>query len=109
MNNVDLRISVTLGATLPTMQYGNIKPEITISNIDPNGNVEEQIELAIAAIKKGFESIDNHLVEFVESSEAIQESGTKLLEKVDTLETKLEKMITYIRSNVKPLVDSQKG
>ncbi len=54
-------VSVTLGYTLPVTDFGNVKPSITISNIDPSQDVPSQVRAGIEVGNQAFLEIDKHL------------------------------------------------
>ena len=60
----DLRVSVELGGTFPFPgeRFGNVKPNLVIHGIDPEGDVDAQIELALVTGEKGWAAIDEQLV-----------------------------------------------
>lgn len=59
----DLRVSATLGLTIPLPgdRFGNVKPELRIDGIDPEGDVEAQLQLALAAGEKAWIAIDGNM------------------------------------------------
>lgn len=56
-----LLVSVTLGVTLPVTEFGNIRPSITIANLDPSADVSEQIKSGIETGVKAMVEIDKNL------------------------------------------------
>jgi len=63
--NPSLRVSITLGLTIPhpDIQFVMAKPEIRISDIDPAGDVEAQVDAALTAAGAGFARLDGKLEE----------------------------------------------
>lgn len=57
------RVSVELGVTIPFPgdRFGNVKPSMRIDDIDTDGDVEEQIRLAVAAGEKAWFAIDENI------------------------------------------------
>ena len=100
-----MRVSVELGCTLPfdTTGYGNVKPLITISDIDPEADVEKQIELGIEVAKKAFVRIDEQLD--VAISEIISTDGVPgYRQKVDLI----QRDVIGMRKTVENLIDALK-
>lgn len=60
--------SVMLGATVPTRQYANIKVEVTLHNIDIDGDVEAQAREHLEATAKIIRVIDGGLEDIVTAS-----------------------------------------
>jgi hypothetical protein len=56
-----LRVTVSLGATMPFGDFGNVRPHIEISGIDPYGDVEQQINDGLATGVRAFARIDEEL------------------------------------------------
>ncbi len=54
---------MSVGVTLPIpgMDYSFIRPEISISDIDPEGDVDAQVALALGAVATAFEAADEQL------------------------------------------------
>lgn len=59
----DLRVTVELGLVLPVTKdgYGNVKPRIVLSGLDPFGDVEKQISVGLETAVKAFVRIDESL------------------------------------------------
>lgn len=59
----DLRVTVELGLVLPVTKdgFGNVKPRIVLSGIDPFGDVDKQISLGLETAVKAFARIDGSL------------------------------------------------
>jgi hypothetical protein len=59
----DLRVTVELGVVLPVTKdgFGNVKPRIMLSDIDPNGDVERQITVGLDTAVRAFARIDEAL------------------------------------------------
>lgn len=55
------KVSIELGATIKTTDYGNVKPVIRVDDIDPEGDVEAQVAIAIEAAETGLFLIDKAL------------------------------------------------
>ena len=58
-----VKVSISIGVTLPIpgMDYSFIRPEISISDIDPEGDVDAQVALALGAAAVAFDKADEHL------------------------------------------------
>lgn len=84
-----LTVDVELGATIPTLEYGNIRPLIRISGVDPNGDVESQIEIAIAGATKVFASIDDNIINFVEEAAKAVGGGLEINNRLKAVEEAL--------------------
>lgn len=59
----DLRVTVELGLVLPVTKdgYGNVKPRIVLSGLDPSGDVEKQISTGLETAVRAFVRIDESL------------------------------------------------
>lgn len=103
VNNPDLRVSVGLKAVIPTIQFGNIQPSLEISGIDPTQDVQEQVDLGIAASSIAFAAIDDKLLLIVEEAD-LSEGANSIKEKIGTIEDIIVKLRAYVKNNVDPLV-----
>lgn len=56
-----LRVSVELGGTFPTGDYGNLKPLIRLDGLDPGGDVAAQIQAGLASAGQIFVAINEEL------------------------------------------------
>ena len=96
----DLRVNVELGATLPFDAgggFGNVKPVISISGIDPEADVEKQIELGIEVAKKAFVRIDEQLD--ISVSEILSTDGVPgYRQKVDLIERDVKALRTTMEN-----------
>jgi hypothetical protein len=84
-----LTISVTLGATIPTGDYGNLKPSVEIRGIRLDQPIEPQLELALAATAKAWLAIDGEIeVKVTEmlSQDAGGQAGDGVRERLKKLE-----------------------
>lgn len=59
----DLRVTVELGLVLPVTKdgYGNVKPRIVLSGLDPAGDIEKQITTGLNTAVRAFARIDESL------------------------------------------------
>lgn len=59
----DLRVTVELGVVLPVTKdgFGNVKPRIVLSGLDPFGDVDRQISAGLETAVKAFARIDGSL------------------------------------------------
>jgi hypothetical protein len=94
---VTLSVSVELGATIPTQEYGNVRPLVRIDGIDPNQDVEAQVNLALEAASKGFIAIDDKIIELVDQAAGTVESAPKIRNRV----AEIEKQIKHLKSALK--------
>jgi len=108
-----LTVSVELGAVMPLSEkgFGNIKPLIKIDGLDPSGDVETQISLALSAATAMWVAIDKHM-EIAVSNLIGGALGTKgvtdrVTEVEEILSNTLRNMET-MRSNNKLMVDKIK-
>jgi hypothetical protein len=56
-----LMVSVSLGATIPTGDYGNLKPQLEIHNVRLDQPLEPQLEQALAAGRAAWLAIDSEI------------------------------------------------
>lgn len=103
-----MRVSVELGCTLPfdVKGFGNVKPLITISDIDPEADVDKQIEMGIEVAKKAFVRIDEQL-DIVISELIATDGAPGYRQKVETIEKDVHKMMTSFTNLLSAL--SRKG
>jgi hypothetical protein len=90
--NPDLRVDVDLGATIPSAQFGNIRPALAIRGINPYTDVEGQIEVSLAAGVLAFVRINDTIGELVDDKLIESETGSTLAERVVALEAFDEKV-----------------
>ena len=88
-NDNMLSFTVELGATIPTTEYGNLRPLIKIANIDPSGDVEAQINIAMAGATQAFTAIDDQIVQFVEEAAKAIGGGLKINNRLKAVEEAL--------------------
>ncbi|KKL15707.1 hypothetical protein LCGC14_2502900 [marine sediment metagenome] len=101
------RQTVSLGATIPTRDYANIKVEVTLHEIDIDGDVEAQAREHLEATAKIIRMVDGGLEEIVTAAvlgsdvEArVQETLRKLTESQGRMTSRLEGTITKVRELV---------
>ncbi len=107
--NKDLRVSLTLGLTIPVETYGSVKPSISILEIDPSGDVEAQVELALNAAVVGFAKIDENLETLLSEIIAPITNTPSMKTKLDTLDEDLKKVkrnITTIASKIRSMAET---
>lgn len=105
--NEDLRVEIALSASLPIkgIDFTSVKPSITLLNIDPRGDIDEQVATGIAAAEKAMEAasdfIETQLEEaaplkvIVSMQEQITELTNKLglsIKHINRLNTKVGKL-----------------
>ena len=99
-----LTISVTLGATIPTGEFGNLRPTVEIRNIRLDQPVEPQLKRALDAAGKAWLAIDSeieHRVMDMLSVDAGSTATPTLRERVAALEG----WQTTVRKNTRTLAD----
>lgn len=106
-----MKVSVELAATLPLPDsggYGNVKPRISIDEIDPDGDVEAQIALGIEIAQKAFVRIDEQLD--VSISEIIStDSKPGYREQVDNLSGEVKKLKDVVKKMADRLIEAGIG
>lgn len=99
-----LTISVTLGATIPTGDFGNVRPTVEIKNIRLDQPLEPQLEHALAAAGKAWLAIDDEIEHRVMDMLSIDAGSTETPTLRDRV-ARLETWQTTVRKNTKVIVD----
>lgn len=60
-----MEIGVRLGLTIQVGDRDFFRPEISVEGIDPEGDVEKQLDIAFAGLSQVFEKMSNLLFEKV--------------------------------------------
>jgi hypothetical protein len=102
-----LLVTVALGVTLPVTDFGNVKPMVTIANIDPAGDVALQIKTALNTAERAFVEIDGHLDQVLSEilSPVTGRPGFKA--RLETMEAKMASLET-VKKNVRRIADKLK-
>ncbi len=85
-------VTVKLGLTVPhpTIEYANVKPELELRDIDPAGDVGEQIRVGLETAARAFVEIDGQM-ETVLAEIMAPETGVRgvrvRLDELETLQT----------------------
>lgn len=105
MDEQRLLVSVELGATIPIGEtMGFVKPSLRISNIDPAGDVAEQVRRGLAAATVAFAEIDGKLEEVIADLIAPSTGQPSIGTRTEVLERGLE----TVRRNIKTIADKVK-
>src|ERR1035437_1741297 len=93
-----LTVSVRLGLTIPWSDMGFVKPEISVEGIDPEGDVEAQIEKCLDVASRAFTLIDGRMEVVLSDIVAVDSNQPGLRERLDKFEKGLETAKTNIRT-----------
>lgn len=85
-----MKVSVRLGATIPTVQYGNLRPEIEITDVDLDKDVKEQVDAAIAAAAIIWGGIDDNIMAFVDEAAKAVGGGLQMEDRTAKLERQMK-------------------
>jgi hypothetical protein len=99
-----LTISVTLGATLPTGDFGNVRPTVEIKNIRLDQPLEPQLERALDAAGKAWLAIDTEIEHRVMDMLSVDAGSTATPTLRDRV-ARLEAWQGTVRKNTKSIVD----
>lgn len=96
-----LTISVELGAVIPVgdpKSFANVKPLLRIEGIDPSGDVDAQVSLALGAASKAWAAIDDN-IEVAVSNIIGNELGNKsLTDQVKEIKAALNKFVNSLET-----------
>lgn len=102
----DLRVTVELGIVLPVSKdgFGNVKPRVVLSGIDPFGDVDHQITVGLNTAVKAFARIDESLDQVLSEllAPVTGQPGFK-----DRLEVN-EKDVSVAKGNIRRMADKVK-
>lgn len=105
----DPRLSVTveLGMTLPVTDYGNVRPRVTINNIDPYGDVDEQVSVALKTATRAFGLVDGEMINVISNILAPETGLPGFRERLEAVETGMRNL-NVARENLKRVVSRLK-
>lgn len=97
-----LTVSVHFGAVIPSADgsFGNLKPDVTIDNVDVNGDIDAQISSAIACAEKVFAAIDDKIIEFIDEAAKTTGGGltiSKRIDKIDEVLSRVTKRLSELK------------
>lgn len=102
----DLRVTVELGLVLPVSKdgFGNVKPRLVLSGLDPFGDVDRQITVGLETAVKAFARIDESLDQVLSEllAPVTGQPGFK-----DRLEVN-EKDVSTAKGNIRRMADKVK-
>lgn len=87
-----MRVTIELGGTFPFPgpdTFGNVRPLIRITDLDPEGDVEGQIQLALAVGEKAWVAIDDELAVKLHSMFSVHAGVPTVPEVMRAFENKL--------------------
>lgn len=81
-----MKVSVRLGCTIPSIEYGNVRPEVEITDIDCDGDIEAQLERAIVVTGAAFSALDAKILDLVDEATRQVAASMSMGERVQRLE-----------------------
>lgn len=100
-----LTFSAEFGATIPTGDYSNVKVLIRIDGIDPDGDVEAQVDKCLAGGTTAWKRIDEAAEIIVTDIVSVQSGNPTLSKRVADVEATLG----AVKSNLNKVVQHLKG
>lgn len=94
-----LTVSVSLGATVPAGDYGNVKPNIRIDNIVVGQPIEPQVSAALEAARIAFLEINTELESRL--SEILEDAADR-----QTLRERIERTVAWITDRGDPSLEN---
>lgn len=108
-----VKVSLELGATINTGEYNNIRPMVRISDIDPAGDVAEQVADALRVAIEGIPLMDEQLAAVAEELISGQPNKDGLRAKIDRIERSaeanrknVESIFNKMKADVLPALDA---
>ena len=96
------RVSFKAGLTIPgPQQYSSLKPEIEISDIDADGDVDAQIAAALAALAKVYEVGEQQLAQEAANMGGLAIEGLGLATELKEFKAFVEKRLEQIVAEIK--------
>ena len=98
------KIGLKLGLTIPgPQQYSSLKPEIEISDIDADGDVDAQIAAALAALAKLYEAGEQQLAQEAANMGGLAIEGLGLATELKEFKAGFEEFKAHVVIQVKEL------
>lgn len=84
----ELTVSIHFGAVIPASDgsFGNLKPDITIDNVEVYGDQDKQIADALACAERVFAAIDDKIIEFIDDAAKSSGGGLTIAKRLDKIE-----------------------
>lgn len=96
-----MKVNVLLGVTLKVNEGDYVKPQIELVEIDPEGDVDAQIEEGISIARKSFLAIDGELDNTISKILAPVTNAPTVSSRVSELETDYQ----YLRERINSIVE----